>query len=340
MRTIMKYLLCLGWIVVSLITNAQHTVQSQDFFVSGEKNISIFVREITPGKTGSGSNCVLLIHGGFGGITAFDLYVPGGSFARDLAARGFTVYIMNVRGWEKSSFPDTTGKSMSLTSYVEAGKDIHAVVQEIQKRQAVKKVALFGWATGGHWAGYYTSKHPATVSHLISLNALYGVNAPWPLRKSFADPKDSTRFDETAMGKLRRSGKQSLLRTLNNSIPSPDKNLWRDSVVSYACATTATGFSKDGIFTTPGDFRRESFYMSLGRQYWKAEDLRVPVFVIRGAQDFWSRPADVDALYNGLIHAPRKKKLTLEEGTHFIFLDRPDKGRDRLLSEVVGFLNQ
>ncbi|MEI2578539.1 hypothetical protein [Mastigocladopsis repens] len=48
----------------------------------------------------------------------------------------------------------------------------------IRQREQGQKVALVGWATGGHWAGMYTGSNNEKVSHLVMLNSLYGVNAP------------------------------------------------------------------------------------------------------------------------------------------------------------------
>jgi pimeloyl-ACP methyl ester carboxylesterase len=60
--------------------------------------------------------------------------------------------------------------------------------------------------------------------------------------------------------------------------------------------------------------------------------------VIRSDRDFWSRPEDVDLLVQHAVHAREVRAVTLENATHFVHLDRPERGRDRFLSEVLGFL--
>jgi hypothetical protein len=58
-------------------------------------------------RTRPESRTILLIHGGGPGYRAsFDFYWNDNSpFATDLAEMGFTVYLMDVRGWEGSTAP-------------------------------------------------------------------------------------------------------------------------------------------------------------------------------------------------------------------------------------------
>lgn len=96
----------------------QHNFNSRDFYVPSTNGINIFVREITAfTPSATTSKTILLVHGGVGSLAAFDLDEGEGSFAKDLAAKGLKVYVMDVRGWERSSFPDTTGTSADLASY-------------------------------------------------------------------------------------------------------------------------------------------------------------------------------------------------------------------------------
>jgi pimeloyl-ACP methyl ester carboxylesterase len=78
---------------------------------------------------------------------------------------------------------------------------------------------------------------------------------------------------------------------------------------------------------------------STGSKYWNAADIRVPTLVIRGEQDFWSRPEDMTALKTELVNAPKVRTATIAQGTHYLFLDRPERGRDRFLQEVLSFFS-
>src|SRR5690606_19469513 len=89
---------------------------------------------------------LILIHGGGpGAIASFDLDVPNGSFAKYLARKGIKVYLMNIRGWEKSTLPtyNLSDSTVVVGNYKEATQDIESVVEFIRKKDKVEKVSLF-----------------------------------------------------------------------------------------------------------------------------------------------------------------------------------------------------
>ena len=67
-------------------------------------------------------------------------------------------YVIDVRGYGASTRPKemeepAVGRAALVRSN-EAVRDIGSAVDWIRKRRRVSNVALFGWATGGQWAGY------------------------------------------------------------------------------------------------------------------------------------------------------------------------------------------
>ena len=54
-------------------------------------------------------------------------------------------------------------------------------------------------------------------------------------------------------------------------------------------------------------------------------------------RDFWSRPADRDLLSAHLVNAASRETLTLPDATHFVHLDRPERGREALLAKLLAF---
>ena len=315
-------------------------ISHEDFFVASSDGVKLFVREFKPAKDDLISEYpLLLLHGGGpGAVASFDLDVQGGSLAKDLTKKGIKVYIMNIRGWGKSTLPvyDEEDSTMVIGNYTEAYEDIDAVVEFIRRKDAIEKVSLFGWATGGHWGGYYATRHSDKLSHFISLNSLYGVNAPWELRHFFWQQDDTTRFQRKQL--YRTSDREGLVRKWSSTIPIENKHEWRDSLVMEAYRNTAVSFGRDkDKMTVPGGYREESFYMSLGRKYWNASDITVPSLIMRTELDFWSRPADLIELEKDLSNSPKRRIIEIP-GTHYVFLDRPERGRDRLIEEVVSFI--
>lgn len=340
----------LAWGQLMTCAVAASTVEREDFQVESAPGISIFVREIRAKAPGTAASPLLLVHGGGpGGIGSFDLPVPGYSFAESLATAGAgrTVYIMDVRGWGRSTRPaelqqpaDANPPAVAVDA---AATDIAAVVDAIRMRTHTSRVALFGWASGGHWSAFYAARHPDRVSHLVLLNTIYGVDAPWPFGEVFADPKFPGRF--RASGAYALADASRLLARWDTSIPAPDKTEWRDPAVAEAyvhetiASDPTSGSREPRSVRIPTAYRREAFEMAHGRKYWDAADLRAAVLVIRSELDFWSRPADSAALERELTGAARKRFVTLVGATHYVFDDRPARGRRRLIEEIVSFMD-
>ena len=152
-----------GWIAWSAVY-AQPNIQRKDFFIASDPGIRLFVREVSASRATSHVP-ILLIHGArIPGIASFDLPVAGGSLAADLATSGFDAYVMDVRGYGRSTRPaEMDGQPNAHPPSVrsnEAVRDIASAVDWIEHREHVSAVALFGWATGAQWAGYYASHYP------------------------------------------------------------------------------------------------------------------------------------------------------------------------------------
>lgn len=326
--------------------------QRQDFFVQGDAGIRLFVREVsTNGPTGQP---ILLMHGArVPGLASFDLPVPGGSLAADLAGAGLDVYVMDVRGYGQSTRPEAMEEPPAMHAPLvrsnEAAHDIGAVVDAICERRHVSKVALFGWATGGQWAGYYTSIYPEKVSALIVLNSLYRGNSKQALIGRGSDLEDPIRpgqFNQAACAAYRWSTAESLMAGWDRSIPIADKNAWRDPAVAKAYVEAALASDPESSSQNPPAFRspcgalEDSFYLATGRQLWDASLITAPTLILASERDFWSRPEDRQNLEADLVHAARVRTVVIPGATHFVHLDRADRGRELLLKEVETFVNE
>jgi len=319
-----------------------------DARVESEPGIHLHVSEVRASMTEDLGSPVLLIHGGGpGSVPHFDPKVPNYSLAEDIASVGHVVYMMDVRGFGKSTKPasmdSTDAKAPPAVSSDEALKDISAVVNWILRRSRENRVALVGLGAGGHWAAQYTTKNNDRVSHLVLVNVLYGVKAHWAPARTLADPRNSGVFNPAA-GAFFLANASSLMAEWDRNIPDGDKSKWRDPRVAVAYVKLA--LSEDATASTrtppsiriPGAFRKEHFEMAQGKKLWDAKDIRVPTLYVRGTLDDWSRPEDLQALHAELVNAPQKQFVVLHGSTHFLHLDRPEKGRAAFLQEMLVFL--
>lgn len=295
---------------------------------------------------------LLLLHGiRVPGVASFDLPVPGGSLAADLAAAGHAVFILDARGFGGSTLPPEMDRppegAAPLVRSSEVVRDVAAAVDWIRTREAAPRVALFGWATGGHWLGHYTSLYSDRVSHLVLHNTLYGGTPDHPTLgrgSDLEDPQRPGQFNRAAFGAYRLNPASALLGSWDRSIPAGAE--WRDPAVAEAYVAAALASDPTSASRTPPSFRaptggyEDSFYLATGRQLWDASLIRTSAMVIRSERCFWSRPEDPQRMVEHLVHATRVERLTLADATHFVHLDRPERGRARLLEAVVAFLGE
>jgi pimeloyl-ACP methyl ester carboxylesterase len=325
--------------------STQPSLQRTDARIAGPAG-ALFVREVRTDRPSKGP--VVLVHGGGGGgVASFDLEVPGYSLAATLATAGHRVYIMDIRGWGRSDRPAVLSSTDPLVppavTSAEVVQDIAAVVTWVRRHTEADRIALVGHASGGHWAGMYAAQHNSVVSHLVMINTMYGVKTPWSLTNAMQDPANPGTFNPRA-GACRYADRNGLLANWNNAIPGDDKTSWRDPRVADAyvketidpdpTATTRTPPSA----CLPRGFQRDHFEMAHGKRFWSAEDVRAATLVVRGGRDHWSRPEDVAALRDGLRHAARVEILEIPDATHFVFLDRPERGHDVFVTRLIEFL--
>ncbi len=342
------YLVMLLGVFVVPVSPAE--IARDDHHVAGEPGISLFVREIRQTDAKDGKP-ILLIHGArVPGIASFDLKVPNGSLAEDLARRGLAVYIMDIRGYGSSTHPPEMSHAPEaqapLVRSDTAVRDIASVVEWIRKRSKQPRVALLGWATGGSWAGHYATLYSDRLSELILLNTLYGGSDQHTMLGHGTNMEDldhAGRFNPV-IGAYRLNTEASLFGAWDSSIPEQDKTGRRDPMVTKAYAKAALDSDQTSAARTPPSFRspngalEDSFYQAIGRKLWDASFIRVPTLIVAGERDFWSRPADRELLRTELVHSPKVKVVVIPGATHFVHLDRSEHGRKMLIEEIISFV--
>jgi pimeloyl-ACP methyl ester carboxylesterase len=339
---------------VSLAADSQRLMR-EDFRVTTADGVEIHIREVSLIAAAHAEPLILLHGARVPGIASFDLPVPHGSLAADLAVRtGRPVYVMDARGYGGSDRPPAMNQPPSASSPLSRGyqvvRDIDAVVVAAMQVSGTKQVSLLGWATGGMWAAYYASLHPENVSHLVMLNALYGGSAKLPAHAvlgagtASSDPAHPDRLNPATGGYALYTA-ASLFPAWDRTIPVADKDAWRDPAVAAAYAKAALDSDPTAYTRNPPSFRaplgaiEDSFYQSEGRQLFDASTITARVLVVHSQlDDFWSRPEDGEAFAHDAVHARSVRLLDLPQATHFVHLDRPEHGRDRLIDEVSAFL--
>ncbi|WP_326794698.1 lysophospholipase [Streptomyces sp. NBC_01808] len=329
----------------------------RDLTTRGADGVRISVREVTtPGRPPRGAP-LLLVHGARpDGTSAFDLPVPGGSLAADLVrATGRPVYAMDLRGFGRSDLPPgmrtpAAGAEPQVRSDA-AVADIGAVVALLRRRHRSRRLAALGWATGGHWLGMYAALDTDHITDLVVLNTLYSGASDWPLQGELADPDRPG--EPLPQPGWRAVTADSLTARWDAGLPAgQDPDARRDPAVRAAYREAALRHgppgetpAPPGAPPAPPTFRNptgplvDAFYLAQGRQFYDAGLIRARTLVLRGEDDFWSRPEDAELLGRHLTRTAEARVRTLPGASHYLHLERPGFGRDRLLAEVRDFLS-
>lgn len=329
-------------------------IRRESFAVPSEPGIEIAVHEVLDSAAGERGDPVILLHGArVPGIASFDLPVPGGSLAADLAAAGLAVYIVDLRGYGAATRPAAMNQPRAVTLPLvrsgEAVRDLAAAVDAVLTRSGAEQVAILGWATGGHWAGHYASLYPEKVSKIVFYNTLYGYTPEHPRigrGSRLADPEAPERFNLARFQNYRLNTADSLLPGWDRSIPLEDKAAWRDpavaeAYVAAALASDSTAADRDPpSFRAPSGAMADSFLLATGAALWDARLIAAEALIVRSEGDFWSRPEDLALLQAHLAsrEAGRVSVLQIPQATHFVHLDRAAWGRATFVEAVRDFL--
>jgi pimeloyl-ACP methyl ester carboxylesterase len=261
------------------------------------------------------------------------------------------VYLVDAWGYGRSTRParmnDPPVPGAPIARSSEVVEDLDAAVTWIRTRTGAPRVALVGWATGAHWVGLYATRYPTKVASLVLHSMIYGGGSNHPTLgkgSNLEDPKRKGQFNQALFGAYRFSDASSILANWDSSIPGADKQTWRDPQVAAAYVKEALASDPTSSSRTPPSFRAPSgaladtFELAIGRQAWDAGLIQCRTLVIAGERDFWSRAEDRERLKAHLVNAPEVQIVAIANATHFVHLDRPERGRKQFLDAVIAFL--
>src|SRR5258707_3200232 len=169
----------LAWLVAGTFAGAGAQAKSpkleatDTMIPSGDAGIQLFVRNKHPaGKETSPDKILVFVHGAtYPAETAFDLPIEGVSMMDLIAARGYDVYLVDVRGYGRSTRPGEMSQppaaNKPIVSTKVAAHDLGAAVDYILRKRKVSKVNVMGWAWGTPIAGRDTDDHNDKINRLV-----------------------------------------------------------------------------------------------------------------------------------------------------------------------------
>ncbi|QQM29807.1 alpha/beta fold hydrolase [Martelella lutilitoris] len=328
------------------------TIRRRDFFLKTRDGVRIAIREVFDAAAGTPARPMILMHGTrIPGLSEYDLDVPHGSLAADLAARGHRCYIVDARGFGRSErpaemdLPPTPTKPLVRT--LEIVRDLEAAVDHLCAVSGFSSVGLFGWGVGGTCVMAFAALWPEKASHLVLYNMVYGAAGGHPKfchGSQWEDPARPGHFNRPHFGNYTFNAVDMLTRDWDRQIPIEDKAAWRDPAIVRAFEQALidgdpTARDRDPpTYRSPNGMLEDLFLMGIGHRLVNANQVYARVMIVRPEFDTLSQKDDMDALVGDLINAGEVFYWEPGGTTHYILFDRPEHGRDAMLAEMEAFL--
>jgi len=319
---------------------AEPKLAMEEFMVPAvDPGIQLYVRNKHPQGVSkfAPEKILLYVHGAtYPAETAFDLKLNGLSWMEYIAQHGYDVYLVDVRGYGRSTRPPEMDKPAQdnepIVRTATAVKDVGAAVDFIRKRRGVDKINLIGWSWGTTIMGWYTTQNNAKVNKLV----LYapGWVRDKPSLTDQGGKLGAYRMVTREMAKTRwltgvREDKKAAL------IPAGWFEAWADATF----ATDAVGAKQN-----PPVLRAPNGVVQDGREYWSAGkplydpgEIRVPTFLAHAEWDQDLPSYMLYAYFDKLSNAPYKRYVQIGEGTHTVIME---KNRMQLFQAVQQFLDE
>jgi pimeloyl-ACP methyl ester carboxylesterase len=338
--------LFLASLVASVVAGApaqakEPKLESTDTMIpSGDAGIQLFVRnKHLAGKASSPDKILLFVHGAtYPAETAFDLPIEGVSMMDLIAARGYDVYLVDVRGYGHSTRPAEMSQppeaNKPIVSTKVAAHDLGAAVDYILKKRKVSKIDVMGWSWGTSIAGLYTSEHNDKVNRLV----LY---APQWIRN---EPPAPAAANAPPLGAYRLVSKESAkARWLKGVAADKQADLIPPGVFdAWANATWATDpeASKQNppMLRAPNGVMEDSLSTwGAGKALYDPGKITVPTLLLHAEWDADLPSYQAQGYFAQLKNTPYKRLIELSEGTHTVMME---KNRMQFFHELMGFLDE
>ncbi|MGZ3349339.1 MAG: alpha/beta hydrolase [Xanthobacteraceae bacterium] len=314
-------------------------VVMEEMMVPSETGIEIYVRNKRPADMSAfrPERTLLFVHGAtYPAHTSFDLKLDGVSWMDYIATRGYDVYLLDLRGYGKSTRPpemdDKPEANAPVVRGVTAVKDISAVVDFILKRRGIPRLNLLGWSWGTTLMATYTTENPGKVERLV----LY---APAWIRTT-----PSLSRPAGPLGAYRAVAREQAKSRWLTGVPEDKKAAlipagWFESWADATFATDPVGakMTPPALRAPNGVQQDGDDFFSAGKPYYDPAKITVPTLLVHAEWDRDTPAYMAQTLFPLLVNAPGKRYVQLPEGTHTIMME---KNRLMLFEAVQAFLDE
>jgi pimeloyl-ACP methyl ester carboxylesterase len=281
-----------------------------------------------------GERVVLFVHGAtYPSETVFDIDLPGGSWAEHVARNGYDVYLVDVRGYGRSTRPAAMdappAENPPFATTTDAVKDVGSAIDFILKRRGISKLNLVGWSWGTALMAGYTMSNNNKVNKLVLYAPLWHLKAPPPFSGAGA-------YRTASRDVVRERGIRGIPP---QAVEGVSPTAWFDAWWRATLATDPVGAKQNPpVVRAPNGVLKDVVdYWGAGKATWEPEMIRVPTLLILAEWDQDTPLYMAQEIFAKLINAPYKRHVVIGEGTHTVALE---KNRMHLINQVQSFLDE
>jgi pimeloyl-ACP methyl ester carboxylesterase len=319
---------------------APRLVTEEMMVKSPDPGIEIYVRNKRPADLAAfrPERTVLFVHGAtYPSETAFDLRLDGLSWMEYIAARGYDVWLLDLRGYGRSTRPKEMAEKPEANPPIVRGdtavRDIAAVVDFIRERRNIARLDLVGWSWGTTTMATYTTGHADKVERLV-------VYAPVWIRQT----PSLVQTGPGAIGAYRMVTREQAKERWYTGVPEDKKAAlippgWFDAWADATFATDPVGAQMNpAVIRAPNGVVADGReFFGAGKAYYDPAKITVPTLLVGAEWDHDAPPYMAQTLFPLMVNSPGKRYVALAEGTHTIIME---KNRLKLFEAVQAFLDE
>ncbi|MBR0758572.1 alpha/beta fold hydrolase [Bradyrhizobium jicamae] len=307
---------------------------------SADAGIEIYVRNKRPSDMTAyrPERTVLYVHGAtYPSETAFDLQLDGLSWMEYIASRGYDVWLLDVRGYGKSTRPpemaDKPDANPPIATGETAVKDIGTVVDYILKRRNIPRLNLLGWSWGTTLMATYTTQNASKVERLILYAPVWIRQTPSLVQ---AGPGKLGAYRTVTREQAKERWYAGVAEDKKAAlIPAGWFDAWADA--TFATDPVGAAMNPPALRAPNGVVQDGLQYFGASKAYYDPGKITMPTLLVHAEWDKDTPPYMAQTLFPLLINSPGKRYVQLAEGTHSILME---KNRLKLFETVQAFLDE
>lgn len=314
--------------------NLSEIVTEETMIPSDTPGIDLFIRNKRRGGLSFDARKTVLFVAGstYPASSSFDLRLDGLSWMDHLSLRGFDVYLIDVRGYGRSSKPvEMAAPAADHPPVVRtpvAVRDVTAGADHIRKTRGLAAINVIGWSWGTTLMARLASEQPQAIEKLVLI-------APQWLRTT---PSAADMGGE--LGAYRTIARSAAKARWLAGVPEAQQehvlpSAWFDA---WADATfTEAGQPSDTIRAPNGTVQDSREFWAAGTPLYDPARITVPTLIVHGDRDR-DCPMDMSqAVFGRLTSAPYRRWVEIGDGTHSLFMET---NRWQVFDAVDAFLSE